>query len=78
MKKLSVAGYNQMYNDQGGRCLICGGHQMPPRHALDVGYDTETGEVKGLLCERCKEALKLFRDSVYSLQSAIDYLEGKV
>lgn len=78
MKKLSRDDYNQMYNNQGGRCLICGMYQTSPRHALDVDYDTETGKVKGLLCERCIEALKLFKKDVYNLRNAMHYLEGKV
>jgi hypothetical protein len=41
---------------------------------LAVDHCHQTGKVRGLLCHSCNTALGNFRDSIESLQSAIDYL----
>lgn len=62
-----------MYILQSGRCAICGDST-----ALDevrVDHDHKTGEIRGLLCNRCNLAIGQFEDNTKTLQNAITYLE---
>lgn len=54
---------------QGGVCAICCKEDM-----LVVDHDHETGEVRGLLCQKCNRALGSFGDKLPSLRRCIDYL----
>lgn len=42
---------------------------------LVVDHCHDTGKIRGLLCHNCNRALGLLKDSVHTLESAIDYLE---
>lgn len=55
-----------------GVCTICSG---PPHRWLVVDHCHTNGHIRGILCERCNQALGLFRDNVETLQSAIRYLQ---
>ncbi len=59
---------------QGGGCAICG--KRPGKVSLHVDHDHETGEVRGLLCVGCNNALGQFRDDLELLARASDYLVG--
>lgn len=67
--------YNQMLNQQNGRCKIC--NQPPTRHRLGVDHDHITGRVRGLLCGNCNTLLGMAHDSPDILQSAICYLTAE-
>lgn len=54
---------------QDGRCPGCG--KADPEH---VDHDHATGEVRGLLCFNCNQALGNVRDDVTVLHNLIDYL----
>lgn len=58
-----------------GKCEIC--NQVPHRW-LVVDHCHNTTKVRGILCEKCNQALGLFGDSVESLRSAIEYLQKQV
>jgi hypothetical protein len=62
--------FEEMLDDQGGRCLICGRKEV--RFCVD--HDHESGVVRGLLCYRCNTGLGGFNDSPVLLQKAINYL----
>lgn len=75
---ISLEYYNQILDAQGGVCLICGD---PPRQRgrkfhLEVDHDHVTGQVRGLLCNKCNTALGGMRDDVKLLRKAIFYLEA--
>lgn len=57
---------------QEGRCAIC--RSAPKGKALCVDHDHATGEVRGLLCDRCNVGLGRFGDDPTLLRAAIDYL----
>lgn len=42
---------------------------------LDIDHCHETGIIRSLLCNRCNQALGLFKDDIESLKKAINYLE---
>lgn len=72
----SAFDYQRMLDEQEDGCAICG---RPPEceKRLAVDHDHSTGEIRGLLCERCNQGLGLFGDSPSRLREAADYLEGK-
>lgn len=67
---ITSADYDRMYEEQGGKCLIC--HR--PEEVLRVDHNHKTKEVRGLLCNHCNTGLGLFGDSIGTLQDAVEYL----
>lgn len=68
----------EMFKQQDGKCAICGseGFILNPKQELKLVVDHchKSGKVRGMLCHNCNRALGLFKDSVESLNKAIDYL----
>ena len=65
--------YLDMLQEQGGVCAICkNADKYVERLAVD--HNHVTGQVRGLLCRRCNQALGALEDDVELLASAIDYL----
>jgi len=58
-----------MIEAQGGTCAVCPG---PPQH---VDHDHETGEVRGILCSNCNQALGNVRDDPTPLRGLARYLD---
>ena len=68
--------YEQMYEDQGGVCAICGRPETRKRlKRLSIDHDHSTGEVRALLCSDCNAGLGRFGDDPERLRSAAAYLE---
>ena len=64
--------YERMYAEQQGCCKIC-----RSRHAkLLIDHNHETGEVRGLLCQRCNVALGWLGDRQDLAVEAARYLAG--
>ncbi len=63
--------YNQMLEDQDGKCLIC--HETPDER-LRIDHDHVTGQVRGLLCTCCNNVLGMANDSRSLIEAAIAYL----
>lgn len=79
---ITLAKYNEMFAEQNGGCAICGKREKHinwrsgrPQN-LAVDHDHKTNEVRGLLCQKCNQAIGLFGDSIENLNRAIDYLKG--
>ena len=76
---LSFDDYVRMYENQSGKCKICGSEialfmvEGGPEIA-NVDHDHDTGNVRGLLCRNCNHGLGNFKDSEENLLSAIKYL----
>ena len=72
--------YQRILAEQGGVCSICGGDETATnrygtrKKHLAVDHCHETGEVRGLLCQRCNTAIGMFNDDIDVLASAISYL----
>jgi hypothetical protein len=67
--------YDDMYEEQQGRCAICGTDQPGGRgNHFAVDHDHLTGQVRSLLCEGCNTGLGKFKDNPDLLRSAQLYL----
>ena len=67
--------YESMSAHQHHRCAICktleAGGKFNKRFMIDKD---STGTVRGLLCSRCKNILKLSGDNIHTLESVVEYL----
>lgn len=63
--------YQQMYEDQKGKCKI----KSCPRPIAATDHIHGTKTIRGLLCKQCNMALGLMMDSPLQLKDAADYLE---
>jgi hypothetical protein len=71
---LSLDDYELMLAAQGGVCAICG-EARPEERTLHVDHDHGTGEIRGLLCFRCNNAIGDLREEYELFQRAADYLD---
>ena len=69
--------YNEMLVQQDGVCKIC---KQKEKHdkLLAVDHDHSTGEVRGLLCNKCNKGIGFFSDSEILLRNAIKYLNKEL
>lgn len=65
--------YDEMYNEQNGKCAICGDE----KDVLCVDHDHKTGVIRGLLCPMCNRGLGLFKDSALIVTNADNYINGR-
>lgn len=74
--RLSLEQYEQMIEDQGGACAICG---RRPEFVDDllIDHNHATGAVRGLLCHNCNVGIGQLQDSPDVLEAAIRYLEER-
>ncbi len=75
---LSIDDYDRIYDEQSGRCLICGAQK--PRYTKDrlvVDHCHTTGRFRGLLCGKCNIAIGLFGENEMITQNAIEYLRER-
>ena len=71
---ITLAEYDRMLAEQGGRCAIC--RRRPTQGiSLHVDHEHRTKRVRGLLCFRCNNALGDFRDRADFLVNALHYLD---
>lgn len=70
---ITLEQYDEMFEAQGGTCLICGNEGG--ERDLAVDHSHETGEVRGLLCLNCNAGIGNLRDDIELLKKAIKYLE---
>jgi hypothetical protein len=81
--RITPGDYDAMYQQQRGKCAICGIPKEPwepasvkdrPRF-LVVDHDHATGEVRGLLCSDCNHGIGKFKENQENLRAAIAYLQ---
>jgi len=73
---LTLEAYEKMYKEQKGCCAICGRNRSEFKIALSVDHDHKTKKIRGLLCHDCNTGLGKFKDSIFTLNLACDYLIG--
>jgi hypothetical protein len=71
---ITLKDFERMLEEQGGVCKVCK-EQRPNEQTLHVDHDHETGEVRGLLCFRCNNAIGDLRDDPDLVQELHDYLD---
>ena len=67
---ITIEQFEEMLERQADRCVLCSDLMTSPH----VDHDHLTGNVRGLLCQRCNMGLGLFRDNTTVLANAIAYL----
>lgn len=53
IKNATVEKYNQILEQQNYSCAICGRHESEFKKRLHLDHDHSTGEIRGILCNRC-------------------------
>jgi hypothetical protein len=71
---ITIDQYNQMLKDQNNVCAICSKTQISNRR-LSVDHCHETGNVRGLLCTKCNNAIGQLKTPAL-LDRAKRYLEN--
>lgn len=79
--KMTVAEWQQLFDEQGGRCAVCGRHEeevrpSDGRRGLVVDHCHRAGHVRALLCNNCNAGLGYFGDDPERLRRAAVYLES--
>lgn len=70
---ITLEDYDAKLAEQGGVCAVCG-KAPSARRRLAVDHDHKTGEVRGLLCTQCNQALGLLKDSHRVVKSLLKYI----
>lgn len=75
---ITLEQFNQMYNDQQGKCKICNrtSEETGDSRRLAVDHCHKTGIIRGLLCGNCNRGLGAFQDSEELLALAAKYLSN--
>lgn len=76
LKQLGVTteDYNKMFDEQNGKCAICGKHQIELKRPLHIDHCHKTKKVRGLLCSNCNTGIGLLQEDIENLRCAILYL----
>ena len=72
---ITIEQYDELLAAQGGKCAICR-REPRPDISLHLDHDHETGQLRGILCFRCNNALGDFDDDVSLLRAAVRYIES--
>lgn len=78
--KITQDQYFSLTKHHNGLCAICKNPQTQKSRSgndivsLSVDHCHKTGEIRGMLCQKCNTGLGMFRDNVDFLKKAIDYL----
>ncbi len=72
---ITLEQYDKLLARQGGRCAICR-REPRPDISLHLDHDHESGQLRGILCFRCNNALGDFDDDPTLLWAALGYLRS--
>jgi len=78
---ITLTEYDSILKSQNNVCAICGEKESNTNNngsikPLSVDHNHKTGDVRGLLCDKCNNGLGKFRDNIEILNKAIKYLKG--
>jgi hypothetical protein len=71
---ITLEQFNKMKLEQANNCFICNDSHATLRKGLCVDHNHVTGQIRGLLCDRCNRGLGYFRDNTELLLKASIYL----
>jgi hypothetical protein len=83
MYGITVAEYDAMLAESGGKCWVCGEAETATHpktgtlFSLAVDHDHDTGEVRGLLCFVCNKTIRSTGDDRGRLMALIQYLDTR-
>lgn len=66
--------YEYMLDLQEFKCAICGTVEPGGKGMFAVDHNHDTGDVRGLLCNRCNSGIGQLLEDIDLLQAAINYL----
>ena len=75
MYGITLDEHTKMYEEQNGRCAICGNEGNGKWKKLCVDHCHITGKVRKLLCHHCNTSLGLVGDNIQTLETMIKYLQ---
>ena len=72
--------YYDMLEEQGGACAICKKppYELTPSNKIKkfaVDHNHSTGQIRGLLCSKCNQAIGLLKEDINLFNAAINYLQ---
>lgn len=67
--------YNQILESQNNACGICG-IDKPMGLGWHVDHCHETGKVRGILCQKCNQALGLLNENINTMEKMIEYTKN--
>lgn len=70
---ITLEDYDDMLDEQGGVCAICG--NPPTGRRLAVDHNHEIGVFRGLLCNNCNRGIGHLKEDIKILKQAIKYLK---
>lgn len=76
---ISVEGYRNLVQRHEGKCGLCGEPEISKDKQgnvkrLAVDHRHKDGKVRGLLCQRCNQAIGLLREDLSLIKKVIKYL----
>lgn len=74
---ITIDEWDRIFEEQKGRCRICGIHQLELRYRLNTDHNHKTGKVRGLLCIDCNIGLRYLDDEEFIIK-AKKYLKGEL
>lgn len=72
---ISRAEYEEMAKNQNYRCLICSKHQSELKRGLAVDHCHISGQIRGLLCNRCNRGIGMLNDDTNTIENALAYIK---
>lgn len=72
---ITPAEFDRILAEQGGRCAICRTDD-PGTRAWNLDHCHESGQWRGVLCDRCNRGIGLLRDDPAIIRRAAEYLEA--
>lgn len=70
---LTIDEYNNMFDKQDGKCLICNNNDK-----LFVDHNHLNGEIRGLLCNTCNGGIGYLKEDINILLNSIKYLNPNI
>lgn len=65
--------FNEMHQKQDGKCDICKKNLKDKSTHID--HNHKSGKVRGLLCNKCNQAIGLMHESKSIIKNSLAYLE---
>jgi hypothetical protein len=75
-KEMTPELFQQMFDNQGGKCAIC--RNIPLGKRLSIDHNHENGTIRGLLCNGCNMAMGGVKENIVTLLRMVDYINDNL